>query len=106
MNGNKEKAAKLLQEALQNLPTSNTFSNVRIHIKRALSEIQHAEKKTFNHVETPSTNWAANNGVLVNPYAAKEAIAALDEMIDQEKQKIDELKKGKTNVQNVDTLLG
>jgi hypothetical protein len=95
----------LLQEALRALPNDRDYSPIRYSIKKAITEIAQVEsKQNRKRPLTPAEQWKLNleTGTLTHPAATRlqptlNPLKILDEMIGQEKKKLEELKKPKEN---------
>jgi hypothetical protein len=113
------KAKKLLEEAMRNLPMENAYSATKIHIKRAISEIFHTEQKKVKKVAQTTPNWKLDmeTGRVLPPSVVEareqkktmlEMLGLLDAMYAQEEQKLHNLdrKDTKKNDNNLGPLLG
>lgn len=99
---NTQSSKQLLEAALQNLPVNRHTSDVRTHIHRAINEIERVERKDFHKAQqqsqlTPSERWKLDleTGQLIspmNPKAQLGLVNKIDEMIEAEKKKIENLK--------------
>lgn len=99
---NTQSSKKLLEAALQNLPENRHTSNVRTCIYQAINEIERVEKRDFRKAQeaaqlTPAEKWKLDleTGRLVGPTIGPskfDAIGKIDEMINAEKTKIDQIK--------------
>lgn len=90
MKNNTEQTKMLLQKALLDTPADFALSEVRFHIRAALSKLENVEKKRNKRevsLEQRKEKAAASQQAY-NPFAALQAI---DEMIAEEKAKIDEI---------------
>ncbi len=115
----------LLEQALKNIsPDDHGAHDVRLHITRALHEAKHLIKKQATKVVpkdqlSPWERWRLDleSGMLIDPKQQKLAVNILDNMIDAEQQKLEDLasrkKQQDANIsrqtmgqQNMGTLLG
>ena len=96
------KAKKLLEEAMRCLPDGHACTNTKIHIKRAISELLHAQKTEVRHTRSSWPNWQFDPqmGDTVSPAVmeqrrkgASNALSLLDEMYAKEQEKLSELDK-------------
>lgn len=87
---------EILQKAIQIAPENFALSEVRMHLKFALSKLEQLEQKNKNsNMDSNSNNWVLSNGVLMHPLEAKKALQTIDKLIDIEKNKIEEINKNK-----------
>ncbi len=98
------KAKNLLLNAIQSLPSSNSFEEARIHIRKAISKIEEVEmqksKKDSKQLSL-SNKWEYNIKTgLTNPFSPKTTVSVLDKMINAEQQKLESLQKSKIESQN------
>ena len=114
------RAKKLLEEAMRHLPMENAYSNTKIHIKRAISEIYHTEQKKVKKVQPTSTSWKLDmeTGRVLPPSiieakeqkkALMETLGLLDAMYAKEEAKLqglDHKDSKKNDSQNMGPLLG
>ena len=97
MNKN-EKLKNLLSLAIQTAPDDFAMQEVRSHIRAALNKLEHVEKKRERRDrQVDSNNWPVVNGQVINPFAVKQTIEAIEEMIADEKQKIDDISNRRKN---------
>lgn len=88
MKNNTEQTKILLQKALMDTPQDFALSEVRFHIRAALSKIENVEKKRTQRnvvVEKRKEEIEKANQVY-NPYVA---IQVIDDLIAEEKSKIE-----------------
>lgn len=109
----KKDTKKILQEALRSLPDHRDYSSVRYSIRKTITDITHLEskqsRKTANApTATPAQQWSLNleTGIMVSPFAAKQALKLVDQMINQEQKKLEELQKPKDPPQTQSQLFG
>lgn len=96
MKNNTDKLKTLLSQALQATPGDFALQEVRSLIHSAINKLEHVEKKRERREQQVKTNnWPVVNGQVMNPFAIKQTIDAIDEMIASEKQKIEELNRRK-----------
>jgi len=108
-----EKSLSLLEQALKALPPSNAFSTARNHIVRAIEEVVYTEnkkaKRLVNDQMTPADKWKLDlkTGSMLNPMTETlkhGLINHLDSMIDNEKDKLNELKHKNDPLTDTNTL--
>ncbi len=87
---NTQEAKDLLLKALSRTPEDFALGEVRTHIRLALNKLEHVEKKRERRMQLPPP-------VVVNPVATRQTIEFIDDMIEQEKVKIENIKKRKTS---------
>src|SRR4051812_28568242 len=96
MKDNTRQVKSLLMQALQNVPEDFALSEVKAQIRTALSKLDKVEQRRERREQKPVTNqWPVVNGQVINPYAVKQTIDLIDEMIATEQQKIQEIKRRK-----------
>lgn len=97
---------EILQKAIQIAPEDFALSEVRMHLKFALSKLEQIEQKNKNsNSNSNSNNWILSNGMLMHPVEAKKALKAIDKLIDIENNKIEEIKRNKDD-NEVQTFFG
>lgn len=92
MKNNTQNAKALLQKALLQTPEDFALSEVRFHIRAALSKLEHVEKKRERR-EVASEKREAVREQAVAPYDPIRVIEAIDMMINEEKAKIEEIQR-------------
>jgi len=98
MKNNTEKLKNLLSLALQSAPQDFALQEVRSHIRHALTKLEHVEKKRDRREQPVQTNnWPVVAGQVLNPNAFKQTIDAIDEMIESEKKKIEDVSNRRKN---------
>jgi hypothetical protein len=106
----KKDTKKILQEALRSLPDHRDYSSVRYSIRKTITDITHLESKQNKKsaTTTPAQQWSLNleAGTMVSPFAAKQALKLVDQMISQEQKKLEELQKPKDPPQTQSQLFG
>lgn len=101
-----DKTKQHLIAAIQNLPASNALENARIYLQRALREIESVDTKSIKRVENNNQNriaeeWKKKLGQMAqNPLTAKQTLAFLDKMLENEKKKMIESQKKKETPPN------
>ena len=105
-----EHSKNLIAEALRNLSDDFALSNARVHLAQALNEIEHVEKKRTkreNTVYKPQATAKFAESRVAKPAATAQqsptwtreqivsTIGVIDQMIAEEQQKLDEMKKPK-----------
>lgn len=101
-----DKTKQHLIAAIQNLPENNALANAKIYLQRALREIESADAKTIKRTETNHQNkiaeeWKRKLGQMAqNPLTAKQTLAFLDKMLENEKKKMIESQKKKESPPN------
>jgi hypothetical protein len=93
MKRNTQEVRNLLSQAYKNVPEDFALAEVKAQIRAALERLERVETKRERREQTkPQTNnWPVVNGQVVNPYAVKQTIDLIDEMIATEKRKIEEI---------------
>jgi hypothetical protein len=92
MKNNTQKLKELLVQALQNVPNDFSLSEVRAQIRSTILKVEQVEQKRAKREQQQVTNqWPVVAGQVQNPFAVKQAIDAIDEMISSEKKKIEEI---------------
>jgi thiamine pyrophosphate-dependent acetolactate synthase large subunit-like protein len=103
---------EFLNKALNNLPADFAIQEVRSHIRHALQKLEHVEKKRSSRETVQKTQHATwhemiNNGVQ-NPNTPQRTIDIINQMIAEEKAKLDDIKTRKSKIvkdtDNLDTL--
>ena len=90
MKDNTQKAKQLLQQAIREMPQDFALSEARYHLGAALSKIQEIEKKRERrHIqELQQQQQQLQVGQSTN---IRETLNCIDEMINAEKRKIEEI---------------
>jgi hypothetical protein len=94
MKSNTEQVKTLLSQAMRNVPDDFALAEVRVAIRNALTKLENVEAKRErrDRQDQQATNqWPVVNGQVINPYAVKQTIDLIDEMIASEKKKIEEI---------------
>jgi len=111
MKNNTERTKQLLVQALQNVPNDFALTEVKFFIKTALQKLEHVEKKRDRREQTAATPheswWQSVTGNLTNPLTPKHTLDTIDQMIEAEYNKLNELaerKKKKTDDGDADDL--
>ncbi len=88
------KTQNYLVNALRNLPSDNALSEVRHHLLQAMRKMEHVSKKRMRKGnQQPQTNqwqYIPNYG-MASPQQAARVIENLDQMISQEKAKLENI---------------
>lgn len=97
MKNNTNESKEYLVNAIKNLPNDFALSDVRFHLKTALSKLESVEAKRANREaqQTTGNNWVMVNNELIHPEIAKKVISQLDAMIGAEKLRLEEYRKKK-----------
>ena len=105
MKKNPDLSKQLLERALKELPSDNSLSNVRFHLRRAINEIEKISDKRAavneqQKKKTPHQQWQLDleTGTLANP-SAPNALGAIENLIAAEQAKIEAIK-GKNKPQD------
>lgn len=88
MKNNTEQTKVLLQKALLDTPADFALSEVRFHIRAALNKLETVEKKRAKREVAHEQRKTVTAQQAYNPFAALQAI---DEMIAEEKAKIEDI---------------
>ena len=90
MKNNTKRTKELLQKTIHSLPVDFALNEVRFHLRQALYKINKTEAKRHkrNEIQTQPTGFAPFAGEL----NSSKAIGAIDEMIQEEKDKLDSFK--------------
>ena len=101
MKNNTKRTKELLQKTIQSLPLDFALNEVRFHLRQALHKINKTETKRHkrNEIQTPPIGFVPFAGGL----DSSKVIDVIDEMIQEEKDKLDSFESKSLNDQ---TLLG
>jgi hypothetical protein len=90
MKNNTKRTKELLQKTIQSLPVDFALNEVRFHLRQALYKINKTEAKRHkrNEIQNPPTGLAPFAGEL----NSSKSIDVIDEMIQEEKDKLDSFK--------------
>lgn len=93
MKKNTQEMKTLLAQALQTMPDDFALSEVKASIRSALNKLERVEEKREKREQQQqvSNQWPVVRGQVINPYAVKQTIDLIDEMIASEKKKIEEI---------------
>jgi len=113
MKDHTQTSREFLERAMATLPAGHDLENARHHIQKALVEIQQASskkaKKKSQQEQSVHERWVFDmKKGLVNPFNAKNALSVIEQMIQDEQDKIDSLKAKPNdgdNDENVGTIL-
>lgn len=97
MKNNTEQAKALLQRALRETPEDFALSDVRYHIRAALTKIEGVENKRNKREIAASIR---KEGILPPVYDPRAALQVIDEMIAGEKAKIEEVQRRRNQPKN------
>lgn len=99
MKDNTEQAKALLQQALRETPEDFALSNVRYHIRAALTKIEEVTRKRNKREIAASIR---REEMLPAVYDPRAALQIIDEMIADEKAKIEEVQRRRNQAKNAD----
>lgn len=97
MKNNTGKAKDFLQKALMETPDDFALNEVRYHIRTALAKIEGVEQKREKREISASIR---REGVLPAVYNPHAALKIIDEMIAEEKAKIEEVQRKRNQPKN------
>lgn len=101
MKNNTQEMKTLLAQALRTMPDDFALSEVKASIRNALNKLENVEQKRErrerNQQQATTNQWPVVNGQVINPYAVKQTIDLIDEMIASEKKKIEEIHNRRKN---------
>ena len=85
-----EKEKELLQKVLRNLPPE--LSEVRFHVRQALQKLEKYQEKKEKKTKTQHQKWQEKlHDNIKNPYTTQETLDAINQMIDEERKKLDDI---------------
>lgn len=96
MKNNTQEVRSLLSQAYRNVPEDFALAEVKAQIRAALEKLERVETKRERREQwqkqpQQTNNWPVVGGQVVNPFAVKQTIDLIDEMIAVEKKKIEEI---------------
>ena len=100
MKNNTKRTKELLHKTILSLPSDFSLSEVRFHLKQALDKINKTEKKRHNRadVQDPAKYHTGHTGLVpfaggsFNEMPSSETIEVINQMIQEEKDKLDSFK--------------
>lgn len=92
MKNNTQETKLLLQKALANTPQDNALTEVRYFIRSALSKLENVERKREKREIVAEKRAIAINNLNSNQYDAFHALRAIDEEINKERIKIEQIR--------------
>jgi len=97
MKNNTSESKVLLEKTLRSLPIDHVLQGARYHLKCALNEIQKVEGKRQNREVVRKTSEeehkAKMGNFFITPDIAQAVLDGIDNMIDEEQTKIENMKK-------------
>lgn len=100
-----ERSKVLLRQALSNLPEDFALREVRFYLSQAISKLESVEKKRVSRQEAQEKR---KEMLLGNNFlSVQQTLDTLDDMLEAENQKLEEIKSKKTRREsNDETILG
>lgn len=91
MKINLEDIKQNIQKSLMQTSGTFEFAEINFHLKTILNKIEEKQlrEQRKNKLETISNNMILNNGQLMTPDQAKNAITKIDRLIELEQKKLD-----------------
>lgn len=83
-----KKTDRLKSLIIQAIRESNdsSLSEIRFALKNSLNKLELIEKKKEKTIPQKTNQWQTVNGKLINPYAVKQTVDLIDDMIESEKE--------------------
>lgn len=81
-------------QAIKNTDDGFASSDIRFHLKAALSKVEKLEEKKERHQksEVQSNNWVLTQGTMMHPKDAQIAMQNIDKLIEIEKLNLENIK--------------
>lgn len=107
MKNNTTDTKRLIQQALAAMPNDNTLSEARHHLRAALNHVDNVEQKRLRREAVQKQNelktqFNSMGNLQGNPAALRESLKAIDDMIEKEQKKLEEIANRKKQRQHVD----